>query len=51
MEEKQICKLSDKQKEEVDLSNYEWCSLANSYIDNEYCEKIGCDNCQYYLDS
>lgn len=36
---------------EVNLSNCEWCSLANSYVDNEYCKNIGCENCRYYIDS
>ena len=50
-EEKQICKLSNEQKDEVDLSNYEWCSITNSYMDNEYCKNTGCEKCSFYLDS
>lgn len=36
---------------DVDLSNYEWCSVANSYMDNEYCKNTGCEKCRFYLDS
>ena len=41
----------DEKDDEQDLSNYEWCSLAECYVDKVDCANRGCENCSYYLDS
>lgn len=34
---------------DIDLSNYEWCSLAECYVDTDQCKNIGCENCRHYI--
>ena len=48
-----IDNFGNKSKQEIVdyLSNFEWCSLAECYVDKEDCGNCCCENCSYYLDS
>ena len=45
------CEYYCEYNQDIDLSNCEWCSLAECYVDKEDCTNRGCENCSYYLDS
>lgn len=37
--------------EEIKWDDFEWCSLAECYVDKEDCVRKGCEKCKFYLES